>query len=73
MPERDSYEPGTPSWVDIGTAVDAAKAFYCPLLRREALDAGPPYWSTYVSVADATRRRRGSQPPAAPPLWRRWT
>jgi uncharacterized protein len=29
MPERDSYNPGTPSWVELGTSnVDAAVAFY---------------------------------------------
>ena len=41
MPERTSYEPGTPSWVDIGTDVEAAKAFYGPLLGWESEDAGP--------------------------------
>ncbi len=80
MPERQSYSPGTPSWVDIGTDVAAAQAFYCPLMGWEAVAAGPeeatggygfftlrgrlvagygpqqnpgpPYWSTFVSVAD---------------------
>jgi predicted enzyme related to lactoylglutathione lyase len=29
MPERDSYKPGTPSWVELGTSdIDAAVAFY---------------------------------------------
>ena len=41
MPERDGYEPGTPMWVDIGTDVEAAKAFYGPLLGWEAHSAGP--------------------------------
>lgn len=81
MAERQSHPPGTPSWVDIGTDIAAAKAFYCPLMGWGAVDAGPveetggygfftragklvagfgpqqnpgpPYWSTYVSVADA--------------------
>jgi uncharacterized protein len=39
MPERTSYEPGTPSWVDLTTSdVDAAKAFYGSLFGWEAED-----------------------------------
>lgn len=41
MPERTSYTPGTPSWVDIGTDVEGAKAFYQPLFGWEAAEAGP--------------------------------
>ena len=42
MPERTSYEPGTPSWADLGTSdPDAAKAFYGALFGWEADDAGP--------------------------------
>ena len=41
MPERSEYAPGTPSWVDIGTDVDAAKQFYGALLGWGAQDAGP--------------------------------
>src|SRR5918998_2967423 len=42
MPERTSYEPGTPSWVDLGTSdPDAAKEFYRSLFGWEAEDAGP--------------------------------
>ena len=42
MPERSEYGPGTPCWVDIGTDVDAAKAFYGELFGWETRDAGPP-------------------------------
>jgi uncharacterized protein len=42
MPERSEYAPGTPSWVDIGTDVEAAKTFYGGLFGWEAQDAGPP-------------------------------
>jgi predicted enzyme related to lactoylglutathione lyase len=42
MPERTSYEPGTPSWVDIGTDVDGAKAFYSALFGWTTEEAGPP-------------------------------
>ena len=41
MAERTSYEPGTPSWVDIGTHVEGAKAFYGPLFGWETQEAGP--------------------------------
>src|SRR4051794_17837864 len=39
MPERTSYEPGTPSWVDLTTSdLDAAKAFYGSLFGWGAED-----------------------------------
>jgi predicted enzyme related to lactoylglutathione lyase len=41
MPERQSHEPGTPSWVDIGTDIPAAKEFYGALFGWSAMDAGP--------------------------------
>ena len=81
MPERSDYAPGIPSWVDIGTDVEGAKAFYGSLFGWSPQEAGPPeqtggygfftkngkliagygpqqnpgppFWSTYVSVADA--------------------
>jgi predicted enzyme related to lactoylglutathione lyase len=43
MTERTSYEPGTPSWVDLSTPDPAAaKHFYGELFGWEAEDAGPP-------------------------------
>jgi uncharacterized protein len=43
MSERASYEPGTPSWVDLSTPDPAAaKRFYGELFGWEAEDAGPP-------------------------------
>ena len=81
MPERSGYAPGIPGWVDIGTDVEPAKAFYGALLGWTTQDAGPPeetggygfflkdgklvagygpqqapgppFWTTYVIVADA--------------------
>ncbi len=81
MPERTSYAPGTPSWVDLGSPdQDASAAFYGGLFgwaaamdpRPEAggygmftidgknvagvgpqMNPGPPFWSVYISVADA--------------------
>jgi predicted enzyme related to lactoylglutathione lyase len=42
MSERTSYEPGTPSWVDLTTSDPAgAKEFYGGLFGWEAADAGP--------------------------------
>lgn len=41
MPERTSYEPGTPSWVDLSTPdLEAALAFYGGLFGWEFEDAG---------------------------------
>jgi predicted enzyme related to lactoylglutathione lyase len=43
MPERTSYAPGTPSWVDLVTTdPDGAKRFYGDLFGWDAEDAGPP-------------------------------
>jgi len=82
MAERTSHEPGTPSWVDLGSPdTQGAAAFYHGLFGWEAEmdprpEAGgyglftlrgksvaglgpqmnpqmPPYWSVYVTVADA--------------------
>jgi predicted enzyme related to lactoylglutathione lyase len=36
MPDRDSYAPGTPSWVDIGSPdLDKTHAFYTGLFGWE--------------------------------------
>jgi predicted enzyme related to lactoylglutathione lyase len=43
MPERTSYEPGTPSWVDLATPdLDGAKRFYGSLFGWEPQNAGAP-------------------------------
>jgi uncharacterized protein len=82
MPEMTKYEPGTPSWVDLGAAdINATANFYGQLFGWQFEPAGPveetggygmfsmggknvaglgpqmdtsqpPYWSTYVTVAD---------------------
>jgi predicted enzyme related to lactoylglutathione lyase len=41
MGERSQYAPGTPCWIDIGTDVEAAKAFYGGLFGWTAAEAGP--------------------------------
>jgi hypothetical protein len=41
MPARTSYEPGTPSWVDLASAdLPASTAFYSSLFGWEAMDQG---------------------------------
>jgi uncharacterized protein len=42
MSERNSYEPGTPSWVDVSSPdLEGSKRFYAGLFGWEAQDAGP--------------------------------
>jgi predicted enzyme related to lactoylglutathione lyase len=41
MPALDEHQPGTASWVDIGTDIEAAKRFYGSLFGWESMDAGP--------------------------------
>ena len=82
--DKSSYEPGTPSWVDLGAPdVERAARFYgelfgwtaepgpeeaggyriCLLDGRPVAGLGPaqspgaPFWSTYLSVADAGATR----------------
>jgi predicted enzyme related to lactoylglutathione lyase len=73
MPERTAYEPGTPSWVDLGTRdVDAAKRFYGALFGWEAVEAGPVeetggyafFTLDGRSVAGVGPLQNESQPPA---------
>jgi predicted enzyme related to lactoylglutathione lyase len=42
MSETSGFKPGAPSWVDIGTDVEAAKSFYGGLFGWDYLSAGPP-------------------------------
>ena len=42
MPPVDRHEPGTASWVDIGTEIEPAKQFYGSLFGWGTQDAGPP-------------------------------
>ena len=81
MPEMTKYDPGTPSWVDLGTSDPAdARRFYSGLFGWKIIEgppkAGgysmceldgkpvaalgpqmntdmPPFWTSYISVADA--------------------
>jgi predicted enzyme related to lactoylglutathione lyase len=42
MGNVDDHTPLTPGWIDIGTDVEGAKAFYTALFGLDAADAGPP-------------------------------
>ena len=59
MPERDGYNHGIPSWVDLGTTdVGAAKKFY-----------GAPFGRSrgeLRSVGHSVRRSGASAPPSLP-------
>jgi uncharacterized protein len=42
MPERDSYTPGTPCWVELGTSdIDAAVDFYGGLFDWDVAESQP--------------------------------
>jgi uncharacterized protein len=65
MSERTSYEPGTPSWVDLSTPdPDGAKRFYGELFGWEADDAGP----VEETGGYAMFRLRGKQVAGVAPL-----
>src|ERR671916_865571 len=69
MPERSSYEPGTPSWVDLGTSdPDAAKRFYGELFGWQVEDAGPvEETGGYAVFPPPGPQGAGGGAPAGPP------
>src|SRR5687768_7772931 len=72
MPERNGYAPGVPSWVDIGTDVAAAKAYYAALFGWDAVDAGPiDVTGGYGFFTKNGRQVAGYGPQQAPgpPFW----
>lgn len=70
--EITSYEPGVPSWVDLGTPdPDRASAFYTALFGWEILE-GPPEAGGYRICHLRGKPVAGLGPqmnPAAPPSW----
>ena len=77
MTEMDSYEPGTPSWVDMATTdADGARAFYTGLFGWETEDMPAGELGTYTMCSlrgkpvaafyemDDAMRQRG-----VPPMW----
>jgi predicted enzyme related to lactoylglutathione lyase len=72
MSRPESYEPGTPSWVDLASPdVDASASFYGALFGWEARDAGPVqetggyrmFYKDDLSVAGLAPIMNEGQPP----------
>jgi predicted enzyme related to lactoylglutathione lyase len=71
MPEMTAYEPGTPSWVDLGAKdVNAAAAFYKAVMGWDVRDLGPDAggYGMFVlngkQVAGVGPLQHEAQPPA---------
>lgn len=73
MPEKTSYEPGTPCWVDIGTDLEPAKAFYTALFGWSTADAGPVEltggYGFFTTAAGKNLAGYGPQQNPGPPFW----
>jgi uncharacterized protein len=74
MPERTSYEPGTPSWVDLTTPdLEGAKRFYAELLGWEVEETGTvEETGGYVFFTRNGKKVAGGGPPQGPdqpPAW----
>jgi predicted enzyme related to lactoylglutathione lyase len=74
MPERSSYKPGTPSWVDLTTPdVDGAKRFYGELFGWTTDEPGDPEETGgYAMFLSGGRRVAGVGPvmqEGQPPVW----
>ncbi|MDQ1436492.1 MAG: uncharacterized protein QOK43_121 [Acidimicrobiaceae bacterium] len=71
MPEMTSYEPGTPSWVDLGTpSVSEASAFYAALFGWEVEDQGADAGGyAMCKLNGKTVAGLGPQMNPGPPYW----
>jgi predicted enzyme related to lactoylglutathione lyase len=72
MPEVTDHKPMTPSWVDIGTDVDGAKAFYSALFGWDTEDAGPPEQTGgygFFTKGGKMVAGYGPQQNPGPPFW----
>ena len=73
MPTRTSYEPGTPSWVDLASPdLAASVAFYSSLFGWEAMDQGPEAGHYHMFELRAACRWPGRRPimmEGQPPAW----
>ena len=72
MPERTSYAPGTPCWIDIGTDLDGAKPFYTALFGWTTMDAGPVEETGgygFFMKGDKMVAGYGPQMNPGPPVW----
>ncbi len=70
MPERTSYEPGTPSWVDLTTPdLEGALRFYGDLFGWEFEDAGEEAGHYHQALKDGKRvAGLGPNQPGSPPM-----
>jgi predicted enzyme related to lactoylglutathione lyase len=72
MPERLSFEPGTPSWIDIGTDVESAQVFYGGLFGWVGMGAGPVEDTGgygFFLKGDKMVAGYGPQMNPGPPVW----
>lgn len=70
MPDRTSYAPGTPSWVDIGTDVDAAIPFYTGLFGWTAESLGEEAGGYGFFLKDGKQAAGfGPRQNPGPPAW----
>lgn len=77
MPTRTSYQPGTPSWIDLSTPdPEASKAFYGGLFgwefTAEPTDQGEPYHMAHkkgAAVAGMMRQMPEQAAQGMPPMW----
>ena len=74
MSERNGYEPGTPSWVDLSTPdVEASATFYGGLFGWEAVEAGPPQetggYRIIMRDGKAVGGLMGLMDESQPPVW----
>lgn len=70
MPDRTSYAPGTPSWIDIGTDVDAAIPFYTGLFGWTTTSLGEEAGGYGFFLKDGKQAAGfGPQQNPGPPVW----
>jgi predicted enzyme related to lactoylglutathione lyase len=72
MTEKTSYEPGEPTWIDLGTPdLEASIAFYSGLFGWTA-ERGPEEFGGYTNFSKDGRKVAGLMPlmsPEQPPVW----
>jgi len=72
MTDKSSYDPGEPTWIDLGTPdMDRSIAFYGALFGWTA-EVGPPEFGGYANFSKDGRKVAGLMPlmsPQQPPVW----
>ena len=70
MPDRTSYAPGTPSWIDLGADPDAAVPFYTGLFGWTAFSLGEEAGGYGFFLLDGKQAAGfGPQQNPGPPVW----